>query len=145
VGIAPDNAQVAHRVGRTGRGGAKGRALMVLSQSEERVLKDLIEKEKMPITIRSTPATDLPSPPSVTEKGGKSKNKTDQLCKTFIATIGFYKAQVKRLGWKNNELVTHVLAMFEPLGVKTPAVCPVKAKLIGKMGLPAGHGLVVKK
>jgi len=134
IGIAPDNAQVAHRVGRTGRGGAQGRALMVLSQSEERVLKELIEKEKMPITIRSTPKKELPAPPSV---------KKDS-CKTFIATIGFYKAQMKRLGWKSNEIVSHVAAMFEPMGIKTPAACPVNAKLIKKMGLPADHGLTVK-
>eukprot|EP00798_Chlamydomonas_sp_ICE-L_P013587 gene13587-biopygen22705 len=36
LGIAPDNAQVAHRVGRTGRGGAKGRALMVLAMIDTR-------------------------------------------------------------------------------------------------------------
>eukprot|EP00798_Chlamydomonas_sp_ICE-L_P013075 gene13075-biopygen2947 len=59
LGIAPDNAQVAHRVGRTGRGGAKGRALMVLAMSEERVLRDLIDREKMPIVLR--PATDTRS------------------------------------------------------------------------------------
>eukprot|EP00798_Chlamydomonas_sp_ICE-L_P006394 gene6394-biopygen1548 len=59
LGIAPDNAQVAHRVGRTGRGGAKGSALMVLAMSEERVLRDLIDREKMPIVLR--PATDTRS------------------------------------------------------------------------------------
>jgi hypothetical protein len=94
----------------------------------------LIDKEKMPISIRDTPKTALPSPPTV---------KKDS-CKTFIATLGFYKAQLKRLGWKSNELVPHVAAIFEPLGVKTPAACPVKAKLIKKMGLPADHGLTVK-
>eukprot|EP00798_Chlamydomonas_sp_ICE-L_P006311 gene6311-biopygen1446 len=52
LGIAPDNAQVAHRVGRTCRGGSKGRALIVLSMSEERVLQDLIDREKMPIVLR---------------------------------------------------------------------------------------------
>eukprot|EP00798_Chlamydomonas_sp_ICE-L_P001063 gene1063-biopygen2420 len=63
LGIAPDNAQVAHRVGRTGRGGAKGRALMVLAMSEERVLRDLIDREKMPIVfdLRAIRRTDTRS------------------------------------------------------------------------------------
>eukprot|EP00798_Chlamydomonas_sp_ICE-L_P017253 gene17253-biopygen26156 len=90
LGIAPDNAQVAHCVGRTGRGGATGRALMVLAMSEERVLRDLIDREKMPIVLRP-PYTDkqlLPPPPI--------PSSTTAPCKTIIASIGFYKAQMKR-------------------------------------------------
>eukprot|EP00798_Chlamydomonas_sp_ICE-L_P024907 gene24907-biopygen19329 len=123
LGIAPDNAQVAHRVGRTGRGGAKGRALMVLAMSEERVLRDLIDREKMPIVLRPAYTYELPPPPPVSPHAP---------CKTFIASIGFYKAQMKRLGWKSNELVPFVYEMFASLGVNTISACPVNAKLVRK-------------
>ena len=136
LGIAPDNAQVAHRVGRTGRGGAKGRALMVLAMSEERVLRDLIDREKMPIVLRPAYTYELPPPPPPV-----SPHAT---CKTFIASIGFYKAQMKRLGWKSNELVPFVYEMFASLGVNTISACPVNAKLVKKMGLPADHGLKIQ-
>eukprot|EP00798_Chlamydomonas_sp_ICE-L_P018744 gene18744-biopygen27654 len=135
LGIAPDNAQVAHRVGRTGRGGAKGRALMVLAMSEERVLRDLIDREKMPIVLRPAYTYELPPPPPVSPHAP---------CKTFIASIGFYKAQMKRLGWKSNELVPFVYEMFASLGVNTISACPVNAKLVKKMGLPADHGLKIQ-
>jgi ATP-dependent RNA helicase MSS116 len=137
-GIAPDNAQVAHRVGRTGRGGARGRSLMVLSVSEERVLRDLIDREKMPIVLRPPPPT------TMTTKDMPVVASSPAPCKAFIASIGFYKAQMKRLGWKSGELVPFVHAMFAPLGVKTIGACPVNAKLVKKMGLPADHGLSLK-
>ncbi len=134
LGIAPDNAQVAHRVGRTGRGGAKGRGLMLLDQTEAAVLTDLISKEKMPIHVRATPQ----SPPPIFRG---DNNNIRMACKAFIASIGFYKAQLKRLKWKGGDLVPNVASMFAPLGVTSPAMCPVPAKLIKKMGLVPGHGL----
>ena len=137
LGIAPDNAQVAHRVGRTGRGGTTGRALMILSESENLVLQDLIDRERMPIHIRKTqfPSNDAPI-------FFKKENEIKKMaCKAFVASIGFYKAHVKRLGWKSNEIVPHVAEMFSQIGVPDQYACPVSSKLIKKMGLGKDHGL----
>lgn len=160
MGIAMDNAQVAHRAGRTGRGGATGRSLMVLADNEAAVLEDLIGREKMPIRVianansnananakkRSSNEVAAAEVAEVAEVLRKLSGDADfkrNACAAFIASIGFYKAQVKRLKWRADDLVPAVARLFEPLGVPAPSVCPVPAKTVRKMGLAPGHGLTV--
>lgn len=146
LGIAPDNAQVAHRVGRTGRGGESGRGLMILEEREAAVLSDLIEREKMPIQVRENGAPRRSRTSRVTRTTRKSHegDRSGSGCRAFIAAIGFYKSQLKRLKWKVADMVPIVAEMFAPLGVASPAVCPVPAKTLKKMGLSADHGLTVR-
>lgn len=145
LGIAPDNAQVAHRAGRTGRGGATGRSLMLLADNERAVLEDLISREKMPISVVKSPigpGDDAEVSRVVLElsRGPEFKRAS---CSAFIASIGFYKSHVKRLKWVDSDLVPNVAHLFKPLGVSAPAVCPVPARTVKKMGLKAGHGLTL--
>lgn len=150
MGIAPDNAQVAHRAGRTGRGGAKGRSLIILADNESAVLKDLIDREKMPITLLDTSKgtdTDLAEAVKTVNAAlaglSNDANFKRTSCRAFIASIGFYKSQVKRLGWRAPDLVPAVARLFQPLGVPAPSACPVPAKTVKKMGLAPGHGLTL--
>jgi ATP-dependent RNA helicase MSS116 len=135
LGIAPDNAQVSHRIGRTGRGGSKGRALMILAESERAVLNVLIDKEKMPITV----VKPLDNASVKTVRVPRSRD----TCRTFIATLGFYKAQAKRLGWGSADLVPNVRAMFGSFGIEDAKECPVSKKTIKKMGISGDQLLVV--
>jgi ATP-dependent RNA helicase MSS116 len=128
LGIAPDAPQVVHRVGRTGRGGAKGRALMILADDEEPVLRALIDRDGLPIGIRPPPHGN--SPPDKTLNtvlkqmaGMLNKKSRPAACRAYVATLGFYKAQQRRLRWTEAQLRARVAARFVPLGVASPEVC----------------------
>jgi ATP-dependent RNA helicase MSS116 len=134
LGIAPDAAQVVHRVGRTGRGGAKGRALMILADDEEPVLRQLIDRDGMPIGVRVSGAPSAPEPSvspafsaAMKELAGRLNERSrPAACRAYVSTLGFYKAQQRRLRWTEAQLRERVAARFAPLGVVSPQVCTAK-------------------
>jgi ATP-dependent RNA helicase RhlE len=127
LGIAADAAQVAHRSGRTGRGGATGEAVIILATDEKKVLDSLIQKDGMPIRVVDAPKpAQLPAP---------AANAGVQNCKAFIAAYGFYKSQTKRLGWKAADLLPRVFERFRPLGISAPSVCALPEKTMKKIGI----------
>lgn len=135
LGIAADSAQVVHRSGRTGRGvdengqPRKGRSLIILGADETKALDALKHLE-----IRAV------QPPPAANRGHAIELGPDAIrtaCRAFVATVGFYNGQMRRLGWKGPEtLAKAVVDRFSAIK-QVPDTCPpVPEKTLRKMGLP---------
>lgn len=140
-----DVSQYEHRVGRTGRAGKSGEALLILGDdAESRLIADLT-KAGMPITpVSPSPASMMPTPAlakAMTQLGtpGSELNRTAR--RAFAATLGFYNSNMKRLGWKATDMVAAVVARFRAAGlIETP---PMSRQTLKKMHLDGVPGIVV--
>ncbi|KAG2422443.1 hypothetical protein HXX76_016013 [Chlamydomonas incerta] len=122
------------RIGRTGRAGLKGDAVLVLGTDERPLLK-LLESKGFSIKpsvvsvsrLRASSASGAVIPASMHSEARS----------TFVSTLGAYKSQASLLGWKDGRTIfDNVLARFTGMGM--PPVDPADPKLqktFAKMGL----------
>ncbi|KAG2424966.1 hypothetical protein HXX76_014124 [Chlamydomonas incerta] len=122
------------RIGRTGRAGLKGDAVLVLGTDERPLLKLL---ESKGFSIR--PSVVSVSRPRATSASGAviPASMHSEARSTFVSTLGAYKSQASLLGWKDGRTIfDNVLARFTGMGM--PPVDPADPKLqktFAKMGL----------
>lgn len=145
VGLT-DPQQYEHRVGRTGRAGKEGRALLVLGEDEAGLIDALIAG-KLPVQ-RLTPAEIR----ELCEASARNKGlqaalarveaepalRTDA-ARAYSATLGFYAGQMKRLRMTPAQVVEAVNRRFLAMGLREPPAVP--AKTAGKMRLKGAPGL----
>lgn len=127
VGCAPPDVYQ-QRVGRTGRAGAAGEAILLLGSDEVKSLG--------PIKAIS-PILEVRDAATVGEEEHKSfmimeRDKT-LAERAFKGALGAYKANAKVLGWNSQQLVDAVAARV--LGMGLNKVPEVNDKTLGKMGL----------
>lgn len=127
VGCAPPDVYQ-QRVGRTGRAGASGEAVLLLGSDEVKSLG--------PIKAIS-PTLEVRNSASVSEEEHKSFLIMDRdralAERAFKGALGAYKANAKVLGWSPQQLVDAVAARV--LGMGLARVPEVSEKTLGKMGL----------
>lgn len=127
VGCAPADVYQ-QRVGRTGRAGAKGEAVILLGTDEVRSLEPI---------RRIAPNIEVVKASSVTAAEHTSFliNDRDQSTaeKAFKGALGAYKSNAKVLGWSSQDLVDAVAARVLGMGLKQ--VPEISEKTLGKMGL----------
>ena len=138
-----DVQQYEHRVGRTGRAGKSGEAVIILGDdAESRLLNDL-RKAGMQITPASTTYASTEDPvlqAAMRRLGtpGSELNRTAR--RAFSASLGFYNSHMKRLGWKPVDMVAAVIARFRAAGLtETPAI---QGSTLSKMHLRGVPGIV---
>ena len=135
-GIASDAAQVVHRAGRTGRGGKRGEALTLLCDDEAAVLPELAKLGMSPPnTAVAAAAAAVPAPlgAAVRRVATAGDPMREQACAAFVAGLGFYKSNLRRLRWTPEQLVANVTARFAAVGLN-PGAAPA-CKIPGKLGL----------
>ena len=134
-GIASDAEQVVHRAGRTGRGGKRGEALTLLCDDEAAVLPELaklnIAENKPPVMVSAADAAKMPAAlePVVKKIAMPGDPMRAQACAALVAGLGFYKANLRRLKWTTQSLVTNLVTRFASIGLVGPPRCPVSPKL----------------
>lgn len=154
LGIASDAEQVVHRTGRTGRGGKLGEAILLLGDDEREVL----EKEvvtRLPVK-ESTGASAISAgvvsgsavapPPELRAAFDQIKSGgplARDACRAFVATLGFYNGNMRRLRWSPQAMVDAVSQRFAAMGSALPGACPVQSKTLGKMRLKGVSGLEI--
>jgi ATP-dependent RNA helicase MSS116 len=140
-----DVSQYEHRIGRTGRAGKSGEALIILGDdAESRLLGDLL-KAGMQIVARAPPSAEALAPAPALAMAmarlgtpGSELNRT--ACRAFTASLGFYNSHMKRLGWKPVDMVAAVVARFKAAGLRE--VPPVSRMTLDKMHLRGVPGIV---
>ena len=145
VGLT-DTEQYEHRVGRTGRAGKSGEAVIILGDDEApALLPALINQRKMnikPVVIPSeTSTSSLAQAVALVGTPGNPLHKNAQ--RTFVASLGFYNSHLRRLKWTPGQMVRAVWARFAAMGLREPPAIPVKT--LGKMNLSKAADLPPKK
>lgn len=126
--VAPDTYK--QRVGRTGRGGKAGEAVLVLGADERRAFDAL---------RAVTPSLQLLDDAAAASTGSRRGDAplAGPLAKlgavAYRGTLGAYKAEARRLGWAPQQLVDAVAARFRGMGLRP--LPDVKADTLRKMGL----------
>lgn len=137
VGLT-DPTQYEHRVGRTGRAGKTGEALLLMSEDEAPgMLKGLqgmpLHKAAPNSAVTAGAASSQIAPAlaaalqEVSRRGSALNTAANQ---GFIGTVGFYNSNLKRMGWSKQDLVDKMRAWFASLGLTQPE--PVPAKTLGE-------------
>lgn len=133
VGLPSDKESYTHRLGRTARNGAAGRGAFIIAQHEAsypvKVLSD--------IKFEKTPA-DLSAHEDVIQ-AAKKIDPADR-ARAYRAFLGFYKSQLKTLGFSPTRLVQEA-NLLSSTGMALPDVPAIERKTIGKMGLKGVPGL----
>lgn len=143
VGLT-DPQQYEHRVGRTGRAGKSGEALMLLGEDEARLMQKLREanlpvKDAAQQVSREHRAGVDAMFDDVLSQVSRSSDLKKQAAQAYAATLGFYASNMKRLGWTPAQVVSSVNDRFLALGLpETPAI---QAKTAAKMHLKGAPGL----
>lgn len=127
IGCAPADVYQ-QRVGRTGRAGAKGEAVILLGKDEAKCLgtikvvaPGIVVSDAVPVTHEEHASL-------------KMKDSERPLAdRAFRGTLGAYKANARVLGWSSQDLVDAVAARVLGMGLTT--VPEVAQKTLGKMGL----------
>uniref|UniRef100_A0A383W307 ATP-dependent RNA helicase n=1 Tax=Tetradesmus obliquus TaxID=3088 RepID=A0A383W307_TETOB len=154
VGLT-DVTQYEHRVGRTGRAGKTGEALLLLANDESRLLPLLAAMPLKPA------GPDSPTAAGAMLAAGGGLNgrfawqglaagmakvpQEDALLKSaeqaFVATLGFLAGKLKQLGWSKEQLVVQTKLRFAGLGLnRAPAI---EARTLGKMNLKGVPGIEI--
>lgn len=115
------------RVGRTGRGGADGEAVIVLGGDERRVLEKLRTNQTATIEERDAGIDPSTHPKPLSPYLEKSASRA------FRGMLGAYNSELKQLGWSKQELVDAICARFRGWGLSQ--FPEVNEKTLKKMGL----------
>ena len=135
VGMPPEKEDYVHRLGRTGRAGAEGRGILILSEPEKFFFPRLHDLE-----VQDYPRQLQYSKKDITA----SLTTLDNKSAIYSAWMGYYKSHLKGFKWSTTDLVRQANTFaFEGLGcTEVPAL---KKVTIGKMGLKGVPGLRVLK
>ena len=146
-----DPQQYEHRVGRTGRAGKTGEGLLMLGTDERSLLQALTKVPIAPAQRASTIAYGIIDGDAVTplpalakafdliSKPGNDLNK--QAASAYVATLGFYNSNLRRLKWSVGDLVNAVNARFMSIGLMEAPAVP--RKTLAKMHLKNAPGIRV--
>lgn len=139
VGVT-DPSSYEHRVGRTGRAGKTGEALLLISTEERKMIPML---KDMPITAAEASSvitkgvTHLtPIPPafiSTVRAVRGSPDLKDHVDSAFISHLGSIRSSKGKMGWSDQFLVDMTKVFFGAVGMT--AVPPIDKRTLGKMGL----------
>jgi len=145
AGLPASSDQYVHRIGRTGRAGAEGHSIIILSSWESYFLngKDMRE---LPISPYPQLPADLLSRCRAAVTRGMLDDVTDESkAQAYQASLGYYKSELRSLRWSVDQLVHHMneyaseaLLYAGGGGASSP---PLLAKTVGKMGLKGTPGL----
>lgn len=148
VGLT-DLQQYEHRVGRTGRAGKSGAALLILGEDESKFYEALVAA-RTNIALRTAKETTNASMDveefvrSVLGAVPRDRDLSKLAAQAYSATLGFYASNMRRLGWKPDQVVRSVNARFLSMGLPEPPLLPMKT--VKKMHLQGVPGLrVVEK
>lgn len=151
VGLT-DKDQYVHRVGRTGRAGNEGEAMMLLCDFEKAFLQQLkdhpIEEFKCPTNSplgqalqRTEPNPSHPLTAALSRVANDA-NLLQNAATAYSSWLGFYNSQLRLLRWTKEQLVAKANEYSTYLGC--PEVPALEAKTVGKMGLRGVAGLRVE-
>lgn len=129
LGYAPPDVYQ-QRVGRTGRAGASGEAVILLGTDEARGLTALRDVAPS-IQVRDAAVVSAQEHQSFTISNSPKESALAE--RAFRGALGAAKANAKALGWGPQQLVDAVAARI--LGVGMARVPEVSAQTLGKMGL----------
>lgn len=145
VGLPADREQYIHRVGRTGRAGAGGEAIIMLVPFEAPFLRQLKDLNVKPFAVTSpalqqlingndagTPAQ-LRNALTRVERDSSLQQSAEQ---AYSSWIGFYNGHLKLMGWNKHTLVEQAARYAELLGLsEVPALSPKAVAMMGLKGL----------
>lgn len=135
VGIPPDKKVYIHRLGRTGRAGAEGRGILIVTEAEMFFPQSVLK------AIPFVPSTaDFSLAPQVESIVEQMEDK--QKAKIYQAWLGYYKGHMKHFMWDNEELVAQAI-VFARHGLRFPGTPPIERSVVSKMRLRGVKGLVV--
>lgn len=127
IGSAPPDVYQ-QRVGRTGRAGAKGEAILLLGTDEAKALPGIRGVAPSLVTVDAAAVSAEEHRSFMI--GAKDQ---DQAERAFKGSLGSLKANAKSLGWSSQGLVDAVAARL--LGMGMERVPEISDKTLGKMGL----------
>eukprot|EP00878_Enallax_costatus_P023681 GHUV01025212.1.p1 GENE.GHUV01025212.1~~GHUV01025212.1.p1 ORF type:complete len:644 (+),score=153.93 GHUV01025212.1:235-2166(+) len=154
VGLT-DATQYEHRVGRTGRAGKTGEALLLLADDESRLLPLLAGMPLKPADPASNTAAGRvlagghgvqgPMAWEGLDRAVAQVVRDDDLMKSaeqsFVATLGYLAGKLRQLGWSKPQLVSAVKQRYIGLGLRqAPAI---EARTLGKMNLKGVPGIEI--
>lgn len=129
LGMPSSAEQYLHRIGRTGRNGSSGHAVILLSDFESKWKTHVAVKAKLPIAW--THAKPIASDSKWTSMSSQHQQALDS---AYTAFLGFYKAQAKVLGLSPGNIMYHANAFYHYCGFATPP--KLEKKLLRKLGFP---------
>merc|ERR1712232_577387 len=138
-GIPGASEDYVHRIGRTGRANADGATVLILSENERKVLKEL---RGFPLVgVSASPQEELDR---VTEELKRAFGKIDkkQCGQAYAGWLGFHNSSLKRLGWGKEDVVRNANEwLIEFCHREQVAVTKRAAGMMGLKGVP---GLMVE-
>ena len=137
VGLPAEKQDYVHRLGRTGRAGAEGRGILILSEPEK---SHVLAQLKDTATLQDFPHPIRDSRPDVA--ASLAALEEDKKAKVYQAWMGYYKNHLKALKWSTADLVRQA-NVFAVRGLGCAEVPALEKKTIGKMGLKGVPGLRV--
>ncbi|KAL2138506.1 hypothetical protein VTI28DRAFT_6656 [Corynascus sepedonium] len=143
IGVPAESDQYVHRVGRTGRAGKGGEAVMILAPEEMWFVRN---NPQFPIKNGGTfahPKASLYPSASIIRS---ALEKVDYEAKeaAYVATLGFIKSLMKRYGLDRTGVVELANRFGVSFGCGDDGPPALKAQTVGKMGLRGVPGLVVE-
>jgi len=147
-GMPENREQYIHRLGRTGRGGSKGKGWLVLQDWEAAFLKELkgvdIPRNEELISRICEQGIPEDSEVIVQEVQRRVRGGDGVLSKSgsaaYAAFLGYYKGQMKRMGMRRAESLVNIANDFAlSSGFKEPP--QLQKSTVGKMGLKGVPGL----
>ena len=147
-GMPENREQYIHRLGRTGRGGSKGKGWLVLQDWESAFLNELkgvdipVNEGLVSRLIEGDISEDAEA--VVTEVQRRVRGGDGILSKSgsaaYAAFLGYYKGQMKRMKMKQAEILVNIANDFAlSSGFKEPP--QLQKSTVGKMGLKGVPGL----
>ncbi|GAC95286.1 hypothetical protein PHSY_002861 [Pseudozyma hubeiensis SY62] len=155
LGLPSSLEQYVHRLGRTARAGKQGRGVLILADFEAFFLNQS-DVRKLPITKLDVAAVEAESKvalPQVTNDVDGAMQSIDPTTRSqaYQAHLGFYKAYLKQLRWKpedliqsTNEYARDILRWNESQGGAWVGP-PLLQKTVSMMGLKGKPGLNIVK
>uniref|UniRef100_A0A7S4AXN6 ATP-dependent RNA helicase n=1 Tax=Pseudo-nitzschia australis TaxID=44445 RepID=A0A7S4AXN6_9STRA len=147
-GMPENREQYIHRLGRTGRGGSKGKGWLVLQDWEASFLKELkgVDIPENNDLISKFLEEDIPrdSNSMVVEVQRRVRGGDGVLSKSasaaYAAFLGYYKSQMKRMGMRSPE---NLVSIANDFALSTGFAEPpqLQKSTVGKMGLKGVAGL----
>ncbi|KAF9480813.1 DEAD-domain-containing protein [Pholiota conissans] len=150
VGVPSDRESYIHRLGRTARAGAEGRAVLILAQPEmffpQRLLKEVEFQSYRPATPGGTEAGAGIASTATASAVRRAAEAMEESVKsrTYQAWLGYYKSHARTMRWSDEDLVAQANTFAaEGLGWSGSVPPPLQRQTVGKMGLKGVRGLNV--